>query len=713
MLLLMFGSAWWAPDPALADARASAAPPPAAGMPARAAPGDAAATMPQAIDDLPAPIGPPRPGAEIDPDLQWLRSILQNAANPQEVRVGAAQRIVSRGSSDSRRIIDEALRSADPGQIDAVTSALDEEARQRPPMLDALLVALASAPREVQPRIARLLSREGETAGERVAQIALDASLSSPERLGAIVVLGQIRGRDPVPDLMTLLDEKRREPPEIVREACDSLERSTGQRLGSSPDAWRQWWAARRTAPSQELLVAALREQLAQLQKQLDAEAERSSKLTARLRQSFIDLLPALGPAERAERLGAMIDDELPEVRNLGLGQVERLLRNGERPTESLSARVMDRLTDRVPSIRSRAVRLLDDMAAPRLEERLAEILPAESDPGVAETMLRVMALRPAEASWGPIEARLGEPALAEVAAMALNRLVDAGLAPNGWEADAIDRVREGVKLRPTPELVRLLAVAGGDPEREIVVRLLSDQDESIRVGAAEGLRRSGRRRAVIERAAADPAIYAVAMQAIADQPASAAVVASMLEHPPKAEQAADWNAAMQRVITALPAKECLAVDDRIRELPYLEPRVREAGLRTGLAPGSAANGSGLDAATRQEMVGRLADLLLDGGDGAGALRLLRESGVDTNGSLKPRHFRAAVLEGEYELAATLEASASAWISLLESMATLSPRDARSLADEISLRFASTMTEPEKARLAAVERTLGGTAASG
>ncbi len=663
----------------------------------------------EAPEDLPAVVGPPRPGAEIDPDLQWLRSILQNPSNAPEVRLGAAQRIVARGSSDSRRIVDEALRSGDPGQIEAITSALDEEAKQRPPMLDALLAALASSPRELHPRLARLLAREGDPAAEQVARMALDPARPAAERLGAIYALGQFRGRDSVPDLMVLLDERRREPPEVIREGCDALERATGQRLGASPEAWRQWWAARRAAPTQELTIAALKEQLAQQQKQFDAEVERSAKLAARLRQSFLDLLPTLAPAERADRILLLLDDELPEVRIMGIGQVERLLRNGERPSDAITARVMDRLTDKVPAIRTRAVRLLDDLAAPRLPERLAEILPAESDPGAAEAMLRVLALRPIAAAYGPASARLSDPALADVAAMAVNRISDAGLAPGGWEGDLVQRVRDGVVQKATPELVRLLAVAGTESDRDAVTKLLADRDEAIRVGAAEGLRRAGRRRAVTERAAADPAVYGVAVQAIADQPASQAVAAALMDLPPRADQAGQWNAAMERVVTALPPKDLLAVDERLKALAFVDPRVREAGLRAALAPSA----NGLDATMRIEIVGRLADLLLDEGDGRGALLLFSSGGIDTSGVLRPRHFRAAILEGEYDLAATIEARATTWISLLESMVPISPREARPLADEITLRFGPSLTDAEKARLAAVERALGASAAKG
>jgi len=681
----------------------------------RQAPADATVSLrdphesPQDAEPLPPVVGPPRPGAELDPDLQWLRSILQNPANAPEVRLGAAQRIVSRGSSDALRIVDEALRSGDPGQIEAVTSALDDEGRTRPSTLDALISALATSPRELHARIARLLSREGDAAAERVAQMALDASRPPSERLGAIFVLGQLRGRDPVPDLMTLLDEKRREPPEILRESCESLERATGQRLGVTPDVWRQWWAARRASPSQEVVIAGLREQLLQLQKQIDLEAERSTKLGNRLRQAYIDLLPTLPAPERSERIAALLDDELPDVRNMGLGQVERVLRNGERPSDAVMARVMDRLTDRVPSIRIRAMRLLDDLGAPRLAERVAEILPAESDPGAAEAMLRLLAIRPIPLAFGPTAARLQEPALAEVAAMAVNRIADAGMAPSGWESDVIDEVRAALEGRVTPELVRLRAVAGNDADRDAVTALLANAEEPVRLGAAEGLRRSGRRRALLERADADPAIYAVAIASIADQPAAPAVVASLLDLPPKSEQTAAWNTQMQRVLVALPPRDALAADERLRPLAFVDPAVREAGLRAALA----APMNGGDGALRVDVLARLADLLMDKGDARGALRLLTADGVERGDAIRPRLFRAAVLEGEYDLAAGIESAAERWISLLEAIAPAVPRSARPLADEILLRFGRTLSDAERARVTAVERTLGAVSAGG
>lgn len=656
------------------------------------------------------PMGPPRPGAEIDPDLQWLRAILQSPASARDVRHGAAQRIVSRGSTDAQRIIDEALRSGDPGQIDAVTHALDDEARQRPSTMDALLVALAVSPRELYARIARLLAREGDAAAERVTQAALDSARPANERLGAIFALGQLRGRDTVPDLMTLLDERRREPPEIIREACEALERATGQQLGAGPDVWRQWWAARRATPSQEVLIASLREQLQQAQNRIDQEMERAQKLATKLRQAYIDLLPSMPSPERSERIAALLEDDLADVRNMGLGQVERLLRNGERPTEAVSARVMERLTDRVPSIRVRAMRLLDDLGAPRLSERIAEILPAESDPGAAEAMLRLLALRPTPVAFGPAAARLAEPGLAETAALAVNRIADAGLAPAGWEQEVIDEVRAALEGRVTPELVRLRAVAGNDADRDAVARLLADAtvDDAVRIGAAEGLRRVGRRRALVERASADPAIYAVALAAIADQPATPAVVTSLLELPPRPEQASVWNAQMQRVLVALPAKEVLAADERLRGLAFVELAVREAALRAALT--APVNG---DAALRAEVLARLADLLMEKGDSRGALRLLTADGVERSDLIRPRLFRAAILEGEYDLAAGLEPSPERWITLLESIAPSAPRAARPLADEILIRFERSLSEAQRARVATVERALGAMSAGG
>lgn len=695
------GGAAQAPTDAAAPGDALTAMPAQHGDPARA---DAALVD----DDEAGAVGPPRPGAEVDPDLQFLRSVLQNPANPPDVRQGAAQRIVSRGSTDAMRIINEALRSGDAGQVDAVATAIDEESRRAGSMLDSLMVALASAPRALHPKITRLLSREGDAAAERAALAALDATSSDDSRLGAIYAMSQLRGRDQLSDLILLLDEKRRESPEILREACEALERATGQRLGVNPEGWRQWWAARRATPSPEFHVASLQEQVAQLQQQLDLEVERSGKLKAKLRQAYLDLLLPLPTPERSERIAALFDDELPEVRMMGLAHVERMLRNGERPSDALIARVGERLTDRVPSMRVGAVRLLDTVAAPGLSERVAQLLPAESDAATAEAMLRLLAMRPSAAGFGPAAARINDPVLAEAAAMAVNRIVDAGLAPAGWEAMVVEGARRGVTQKPTCELARLLGAAGSEADRDFVMRLLSDSaaDESLRTGAAEGMRRAGRRRALVERAAADSVIYPVAVASIADQPASPAVVAALLELPPKPEQAEAWNAAMTRVLSGLPARDLLAADERLAPLAFVAPMTRRAGLRAAIA--APLNGS--DPGLRSDLIARLADLLIEQGASREVLTLLADERGRETPALKARYFRAAVFENEYEMAARIEPAAAAWISLLQSLVPQSPRAARPLVDEINHRFGSALSPTEKEQLAALERSLAAAA---
>lgn len=652
-------------------------------------------------DELPI-VGPPRPGAEIDPDLQFLRSILQNAANTSEVRQGAAQRIVARGSSDARRIIDEALRSGDPGQIDAVATAVDEDSRRPGAMLESLLAALSVAPRELHPKLTRLLAREGDAAAERVASMALDGARSPAERLGAIYAMGQLRGRDQVPELVSLLDERRREPPEVVRETCDALDRTTGLRLGNSPEAWRQWWAARRATPNAEVLVASLKEQIAQLQKQMDLELERSSKLSARLRQSYLDFLMTMPAPERSERIGMLLDDELAEVRSIGLSQMERMLRNGERPSDALAARVLERLTDRVPAIRLRAMRVLDNMAAPRLADRVAELLPAESDAATAEAMLRLLADRPGASGYGPAAARLGEPALAEAAAAAINRIADGGLARAGWEAEVIEPARRAMAQKATPEIIRLVAAAGNDADRDAVTEYLVSTDEALRLGAAEGLRRAGRRRALVERVQADPSLYPIAVAAIADQPATSAVVQALIELPPRPEQVDAWNLAMGRVLAGLPSKDLIAADERIATLAIPSSKARIAGLRA--ATDSPQNGG--DPALRIDLLARLADLLLAADDARSVLRLLGDEPLRSNPTLRPRVFHAAAIEGDYEMAATIEPRPEPWIVLLESLVGRAPRVARPLADEITQRFGRVLSSTEQERLAVAERSL-------
>ncbi|MBX3355464.1 MAG: hypothetical protein KF724_07170 [Phycisphaeraceae bacterium] len=682
--------------------------PPASGLPLFSPPARqemslVPSALQQADPDEPAPalMGPPRPGAEVDPDLQFLRSILQNPANSPEVRQGAALRIVTRGSADARRIIDEALRSGDTGQIDAVATAMDDEARRPSAMLEALLVALGSAPRELHPKVTRLLAREGDAASERVAALALDPARPTSERLAYIFAMGQLRGRDQLPDLIALLDERRREPAEVIREACEALDRITGQRLGNNAESWRQWWAARRAAPTPEFMVVSLQDQLAQLHKQLELENERGTKLVGKLRQAYLDFLVTMPVPERSERIVLLLDDEMPEVRNIGLSQVERMLRNGERPPETLVTKVLERVTDRVPAIRARAVRVIGDLGALRASERIAELLPAEGDSATAEAMLRQLGVRPSEAAFGPATARLADPMLAEVAAFAVNRVADAGLTPPGWELLVIEPARRAMQQKPTPEILRLVAAAGGDADRDLVEEFLASDDEILRVGAAEGMRRAGRRRALMERAEVDAGIYPVAVAAVADQPPSSVVVAMLVDMPPKPDQVETWNAALARVLEGLSPSDLLAVDETIAPLPFVTARARTSGLR------AAVNASGaIEASTRHELMGRLADLLMAEGDSRAALRLLTDERQQEAPSLRPRLFRAAAMEGEYELAAGIEPTAAPWLTLLESLVPRAPRQARPLADEINLRFGRSLSDAERDRLATAERSL-------
>ena len=288
---------------------------------------------------------------------------------------------------------------------------------------------------------------------------------------------------------------------------------------------------------------------------------------------------------------------------------------------------------------------------------------------------------------------------------MAINRIVDAGGAPPGWEQIVLEPARSAMTQKATPEVLRLLATAGNDSDRDAAARYLADTDEMLRLGAAEGMRRSGRRRALVERASADPVIYPVAVAAIADQPATPAVMTALLDLPPRTEQADAWNAAMKRVLVGLAAKDLIAADERLAALAFVTTKTRIEGLRSAVAV--PANGG--DQTLRTDLLVRLADLLLAEGDSRGALRLLADERQRDAAPMRPRFFRAAVMEGEYEMAAKLEPAAETWLVLLEALARQSPRSARPLADEITQRFARTMSESERQRLTSLERSLAAT----
>jgi hypothetical protein len=651
--------------------------------------------------------GRPASDERLGSDAAFLEAVLTSPASSQAVRRGAAERLVRDRSPEATQAIERALRSKTAPLVTAAVEALDRAEARVPSLAEALVAVIASDLDVDRAAAARVLG-QSDTRAVELLDAAIRGSRSNAARLGGIVALGELRSREAAARLVALFDE-RGLPAEATSAICAALERATGAGRGDDPAAWKEWWS------DSSLAVVEVDRRLAdeqQLRVRLDAaertaadERRRAEQLAGRLVDVYEQLFLYLTRRERIERSVALLSDPLVEVRGFGIGQIERMLRNGERADEATRRAVTVLLDDPVPALRLRGVRLLDDLGATDLSARIVERLPRERDVEVARGYLAVLAGRPAAEVFAAVAPLVRDPALGEAAAAVLNRLADRKMMPPDAAAQLLPVLREIVATRPTGSAAQLLGWAGDDADLQRLTALLDAANADLRRGAAEGLRRRGIRRPIYERAS-DPAMYGPLLAALGEEPAGLATLEQFAKAVPPADAVGDWNAAVARVVREMPLADLLAADRLLEPLRHAELRTRLAGLaRFTTAQRAGLPRSDLDAGLR-----RFVDASIAAERAADAIAVLGELDPKPGDAALDALFRAHALTGNFREAARLAPNASAWIALLESVVADAAR-ARPIADEIALRFAadapsSLLTQQEREQFALLRRSL-------
>lgn len=640
-------------------------------------------------------------------DASFYEAVLNNPTSDSAVRRAAAERLVRDRSPEATQAVERVLRGKNSDTLAAVVEALDRAEVRVPTLADALVAAIASDLRLDRAAAARVLALSDARAIELLWNVADRGEL--PQRIGAIGGLGELRTRDAAARLVALLDDTRRESAEVVQAACAALDRCTGAKIGADPARWRVWWEDSAHVQVETGADTALRARVEAAERAVAEARRRGDRLAERLVEVYGQLFLHLTQNERMQLCADLLSDSLPEVRTFAVAQIERLLRNGERADDATRRAMTVLLDDPVPSLRAHGVRLLDDLAAPELATRIAERLSRERDPDVGAAYLAALANRPAVEAFAPTLPLVTDPVLGEAACRVLNRLQDAKLLPPDAPTRLIVTLRETLGTRPNGAAVQLLATIGDDTDLQRVTAMLDSNDPAVRRGAAEGLRRRGVRRPLLERSK-DPAIYGPLVAALAEEPKTLATLDQIIAAAPPPDLASEWNAAVARLLRDLPVADLPAADLALERASACEARVRIAGL-TRFA--SSALG-GLRRADVEAGLRRYVDLLIANEHSREVFDLLEslqpKAGEPTHDAL----FRAYALSGEFRRAAEIDASASAWLTLLESVIS-DPARARPIADEIALRFqqassATTMTQAERERFDRLCRGLPATA---
>lgn len=333
------------------------------------------------------------------------------------------------------------------------------------------------------------------------------------DRPALLAALGAFGTRDAVEAAIRYTDADS--SPAVRAAACQALIRQTGRGdLAADCARWQTWWREVRTLDDDALRIRLLQAQAARARRAAGQRDALSQRLADTLRQ----LYAATPQADRAALLIAMMADELATVRRVAFDLADRELLNARSLGENVAAAALDRLTDPIPDLRAAAARLAGNIGSPEVMERVLAVLPGETEPTAAASMLGVAARRPS-AALADVALRWleGESTASSAAADAL-----AGMAEGGLLTDADTRARalrisrsRDVATSP-PAMVRLLAALGESADRDRIVPLLKSPDEATRLAAADALAGWGDRvYALVAAATSDPTLQPAAARAL------------------------------------------------------------------------------------------------------------------------------------------------------------------------------------------------------
>lgn len=660
-----------------------------------------------------------QPSSQTDPlvaqqqrQLQVFAPILLNRSDDidAQTRRDAAAEIAAMQIPEALETLKQALQSRRPAVALAAIAAV--QAMPTPPtaLLDACILALETAPLDVAPALASLLSRYGDDAAALVSAMAGKPSITA--RLNAVNALGAFRSRDAAATLMRVIESAPVGPnplldpagTETTRAALASLERMTGLTYGQDLAAWRAWWA-RASGESHEqwyrLISESLASRAAILQQQLQEQRQATDQTSKELFATYRDLFPALPIDEQLRRLPHLLQDKLPPVRQFGLTRVGVLTRDSVRMPAEITDMVRAAVGDPSPGVRQVATELLDELGDERAADVIAAQLASERDPTVVAAMLDVLSRRASSTGIEPVLRLLAQGDTSDAAADALWRMVQTP--PPAEVAQRVrDAARSAAQRRLSPATLRLAALTGDEHDVVDLTAILDGDDRRLRAAVAEGFWKRSLRQPLLDRAD-DDAVYPFAIRAVADGPADLPSFNTLIALRPADAHGPLWNEMVVHLASRLQPVDIPAADESLRTLAYADARLRRDVLMSvSLVRESIA------ATDRMRIIERLAPLLMDLGEAARAWELLDSLDGSAPATLRVVAFQAAAVTGHFDRAAAIQPDHAAWISLLGREAEKRNPACSRLHDEVMRRFGDVLSLQDRQALSDIRGTLPG-----
>ncbi len=448
-----------------------------------------------ATSGAPAPAEPPKTDAE----LARLRDFLVGTDRTLGTRRDAAEVLLEKDTAPARAILVDVMSGPTPSEA---TLAILDAIAGRESAADAYvepLFQLLRSDDEPTRRAAALAFGAYQAGGKvlaRLKDLATAAEGPLPGRLAAIQALSQIMDKRSIEALARLAADPK---PAVAAAAAEALDNITGLKaLGTSREAWADWWKKHEQDPESVLLAGLLRRCREEM-KRREAAADR---LQARLIRQLTETYDAADAKEKGRLALAHLEDAVPQVRALAARQAAGLARdalaagNGaaRQPYQELIASILKHVNDESPAVRAAAAEALaawkEASAAPVLLSRLD----AEKVPEARAALAAALGgLRVAEAV-PKLVAMLDSPNEVEVlrAAGALGAIGEKGApsaAPVEGALKALGRLARSAQQPPVREAACLALARIAHPSVEgVLVAALEDPAASVRFSAAQGL---------------------------------------------------------------------------------------------------------------------------------------------------------------------------------------------------------------------------------
>ncbi|MFH1419009.1 MAG: HEAT repeat domain-containing protein [Planctomycetota bacterium] len=426
-------------------------------------------------------------------ELDELLSLV-TGNNTADARKLGAKKLLDVGTDAANERLASVLRQTPPdhaAQI-AVCRAVAESPQPQPTLVDPLISLLGGGTDVLDAVVIDALRVcDNGRVVDRLRPIAADGSQHKERRQAAIRALGALG--ENMKAVAALIELAGAENGDIQAAALVAFRHATGTKRMNLETA-RAWWSRHASMSSDDWLRAINRRHLAEI-RELRA---RTNVLTERLIAAYREAYVRLPEGDHERQLVLFLEDGLPEVREFGLDLVNAMITDRKEVGQEIKTRLAEMISDSQEGLRLKVALIVGDLRLTGSVSRLVQALEAERDSAVraafANAIGRLDGLEAVDALIG----RLGDeaPSVVGEAALAL-----ANIARRTMDADPQVAARITVALldrlksvQPSAEDLRVkfldaMSRIGSEPFRKVFgEEMASQRSVPVRRAAIAGL---------------------------------------------------------------------------------------------------------------------------------------------------------------------------------------------------------------------------------